>query len=186
MFAETRWGLAMSMYPRLLGIAAIVFGFGLSEALPAGDVWKGSWKFEIDRQDQPWLGYYDTSGKTVFRIGCGAHFEIDAVYPSTPPKQEDTPASITIANGKKQMDFAGFIYAGPESFPPDTTWFNQADLGYARDDPELYEDKWHALENRTFDLLDSGQPLTISAEGKSYVLPPVSAPRWRARFQKIC
>jgi hypothetical protein len=40
MFAETRWGLAKSMYPRLLGIAAVVFGFGLSEALPAGDVWK--------------------------------------------------------------------------------------------------------------------------------------------------
>lgn len=30
------------------------------------------------------------------------------------------------------------------------------------------------------------QPLTISAEGKSYVLPPVKVPRWRARFQKIC
>jgi hypothetical protein len=31
-----------------------------------------------------------------------------------------------------------------------------------------------------------GRPLTISAEGKSYVLPPVNVPRWRARFQKIC
>ena len=40
----------MSMYLRLLGIAAVMSGFGLSEALPAGDVWKGSWKFEIDRQ----------------------------------------------------------------------------------------------------------------------------------------
>jgi hypothetical protein len=172
----------MSMYTRLLGIAAVVSGFGLSQTLQAGDVWKGSWKFEFDRRDQPYLSYYDTSGKTVFRIGCGVHFETDAVYPGAPPKQEHTPASITIANGKTQMDFAGFIYAGPESFPPDTTWFNQADLGY----PELSEDKWHALENRLFDLLDSGRPLTISAEGKSYVLPPVNAPRWRARFQKIC
>jgi hypothetical protein len=64
--------------------------------------------------------------------------------------------------------------------------FDQPDLGYAREDPELYEDKWHALENRVFDLLDAGHPLTISAEGKSYVLPPVSVRRWRARFQKIC
>jgi hypothetical protein len=32
MFAETRWGLAMSIYPRLLGIAAVVFGFGPSAA----------------------------------------------------------------------------------------------------------------------------------------------------------
>jgi hypothetical protein len=52
--------------------------------------------------------------------------------------------------------------------------------------PELDVDKWGALENRFFDLLDSGQPLMISAEGKSYVLPPVNAPRWRARWQKIC
>ena len=88
------------------------------------------------------------------------------------------------------MDFAGFTYLldgpGSEGWPPNTTMFNQADLGYARDDPELYQDKWHALENRVFDFLDSGHPLTISAEGKSYVLPPVNAPRWRARFQKIC
>ena len=181
---------AMSMYPRLLGIAAVVFGFGLSEALPAGDVWKGSWKFEIDRRDNPMLAYYDTRGRTIFRIYCGTHFETDAVYPGAAPKEDDTPASITIANGKTQMDFAGFTYLldgpGSEGWPPNTTMFNQADLGYARDDPELYQDKWHALENRVFDFLDSGRPLTISAEGKSYALPPVNAPRWRARFQKIC
>ena len=82
------------------------------------DTWKGAWKFEIDRQDQPWLGYYDTRGKTVFRIGCGAHFVMDAVYPGGAPKQDHTKASITIADGKTQMDFAGFTYAGPESFPP--------------------------------------------------------------------
>ena len=69
----------MSMYPRLLGIAAVVFGFGLSEALAAGDVWKGSWKFEIDRRDNPMLAYYDTRGRTIFRIYCGTHFEMDAV-----------------------------------------------------------------------------------------------------------
>ena len=180
MFADL--GLAMSMHLRLLGIAAVVFGFGLSEALPAGDVWKGSWKFEIDRQDQPSLSFINTNRKTVFRISCGAHFEMDAVYPGAAPKQEQTPASITVANGKTQMDFAGAIYAGPDSFPPGTTFFNQGNLGY----PDLAADEWRALEHRVFDLLDSGQPLTISAEGKSYVLPPVNAPRWRTRFQKIC
>jgi hypothetical protein len=81
------------------------------------------------------------------------------------------------------MDFAGDIYPHPESnLPSDLPFFNQADLGH----PELNGDKWGALENRVFDLLDSGRPLTISAEGKSYVLPPVNVPRWRARFQKIC
>ena len=83
----------MSMYARLLGITAVVFGFGLSEALPAGDVWKGSWKFEIDRRDNPMLVYYDTSGRTIFRIYCGTHFETDAVYPGAAPKEDHTPAS---------------------------------------------------------------------------------------------
>ena len=54
----------MWMYPRLLGIVAVMSGLGLSEALPAGDVWKGSWKFEIDRRG-PSLGYYDSSGKRM-------------------------------------------------------------------------------------------------------------------------
>lgn len=180
----------MTPHARLLAILIAASCFGLSAAVVAGgtskDTWKGAWKFEIDRQDQPSLGYYDTRGKTVFRIGCGAHFDMRAVYPGAPPKQDDTKGSITIANGQTQMDFAGFIDAGTEYDPPHTTSFDQPDLGYAREDPELYQDKWHALENRVFDLLDSGQPLTISAEGKSYVLPPVNVPRWRARFQKIC
>ena len=173
------------MYPRLLGIAAVVFGFGLSEALPAGDVWKGSWKFEIDRRDNPMLVYYDTSGRTIFRIYCGTHFETDAVYPGAAPKADDTPASITIANGKTQMDFAGYVLApSPEvvEMPTDLPFFNQADFGH----PEVDADKWDALKNRFFDFLDSGRPLTISAEGKSYVLPPGKAPRWRARWRKIC
>jgi hypothetical protein len=81
-----------------------------------------------------------------------------------------------------QMDFAGATFLDPVSFPPNTTLFNQASLG----EPDLDEDKWRALENRFLDLLDTGQPLTVSAEGKSYVLPPARVPRWRARFQKIC
>ena len=187
MFAETRSALAMSMHARLLGIAAVVFGFGLSEALAAGDVWKGSWKYELDHSHgagNPMLAYYDTRGRTIFRIYCGTHFEMDAVYPGAAPK-EDTTGSITITNGKTQMDFAGNVFApSPEvvEMPTDLPLFNEAELGH----PELDVDKWGALENRFFDLLDSGQPLTISAEGKSYVLPPVNAPRWRARWQKIC
>jgi hypothetical protein len=175
----------MPMYTRLLGVAAVVFGFGLSEPLAAGNFWKGSWKFELDRSHggNPMLAYYDTRGRTIFRIYCGTHFETDAVYPGAAPK-EDTTGSITIANGNTQMDFAGYVLApSPEGeMPTDLPFFNQPDLGH----PELDEDKWGALENRFFDFLDSGRPLTISAEGKSYVLPPVNVPRWRARWQKIC
>src|SRR5258708_28450223 len=71
----------MGIYARLMGIAGVVSGLGLPEALLAGDVWKGSWKFEFDRFDRPFLTYSDTGGKTVFRFGCGTHFEMDAVYP---------------------------------------------------------------------------------------------------------
>ena len=88
------------MYRRLLGIAAVVFGLGLSEALPAGDALKGSWKFEIPPpRDEPWISYYDTRGKTVFRFGCAHRYEMDAVYPGQAPKEDHTEASITIANG---------------------------------------------------------------------------------------
>jgi hypothetical protein len=172
----------MSMYPRLLAIAAVVLGFGLSGAFAAGDVWKGLWKFEIDRQDQPALSYYDTRGRRIFGIACGVHFEMNAVYPGAAPK-EDTTGSITIANGKTQMDFAGNVFHNAEvEMPTDLPFFNQAEFGH----PELEGDKRDAMENRVFDFLDAGRPLTISAEGKSYVLPPINAPRWRKRFQKIC
>ena len=69
------------------GITAILFALGVSEAFPADSVWKGAWKFETSHQGQPWLGYHDPKGKTVFLIGCGIHFEVLAVYPAT-PKQD--------------------------------------------------------------------------------------------------
>jgi hypothetical protein len=181
MLAETcRW-LSMSISAKLLGIAAVVFGLALSEAHAVGDVWKGAWKFQLS-QDQPWLGYYDTGGRTVFLIGCGSHFDLLAVYPATPKKDGRQSATITIASGKTEMEFAGFVDAGSEHTPPKARIFDQSDLGF----PDLDPDKWRALENSVLELLDSGQKLTISAEGKSYVLPPVKAPRWRERFQKIC
>jgi len=102
----------------------------------------------------------DSNGKTVFMVGCGHAFVVHAVYPGAPKKDE----------------------AEATSPSPFVQW----DLGYPRQGPGLYEKKWHQLENRLFDLLDAGPPLTISAEGKSYVLPAVDAPQWRRRFQKIC
>jgi hypothetical protein len=177
----------MSITARLLGIAAVVLGLGLSEALAAGDVLKGAWKLEMPHpRDTPFLIFYDANRKTVFRFGCAVHYELDAVYPGAAPKQDETKAAITIANGKTQMDFAGLLFLldgpGAEGWPPHTTMFNQADLGH----PELDGDKWGALEDGFLEFLDSGRPLTISAESKSYVLPPVDVPRWRARFRKIC
>jgi hypothetical protein len=177
---------ARSIHARLFAIAAIVLGFGLSEALSAGDVLKGAWKLEMPPpRDTPYLTFYDANHKTVFRFGCGVHYELDAVYPGSAAKQDAADASITIANGKTQMDFAGNLFlleADATDWPPHTTMFNQGDLGHR----ELEGAKWDALEDAFLEFLDSGRPLTISAEGKSYVLPAVNVPRWRARFRKIC
>src|SRR5215475_13804175 len=99
-------------------ISSLVLALGCSRKRALGarhvDVSKAAWnccrcirlrsvrgtKFEIDRRDNPMLAYYDTSGRTIFRIYCGTHFETDAVYPGAAPKEDHTPASITIANGK--------------------------------------------------------------------------------------
>ncbi len=170
-----------SILARLFGIAAVVLSLGASNAHAADEIWKGAWKFELS-QDQPWLGYHDPQGKTVFLIGCGTHFEVLAVYPAKPKQDERHSATITIASGKKQMDFTGFVDTGSERTPPNTSMFDQADLGV----PDLAEKPFRELEYRVLDLFSSGQKLTISAEGKSYVLPPVTAPRWRARWEKIC
>lgn len=174
--------MMMSMFTRLLGIAAVLFALGASEAYPAETVWKGAWKFDTSHQDQPWLGFYEPKGKTVFLIGCGTHFEVLAVYPATPKQDGRQPATVTIASGSKQMDFAGFVDEGSELTPPRVRMFDQADLGQ----PDLEEKPFREMEYRVLDLFSSGQKLTISAEGKSYVLPPVKAPRWRERWEKIC
>jgi hypothetical protein len=143
------------------------------------------WIYETDKQDQPSLSYHNASGETVFSVSCGAHFEMYAVYPGV-AKKDDDKASITIANGKTSMDFAGNIFHADTDMPRDANIFSQPDLGFARDDPDLYGDKWHALEDQFFDFLDSGAPLKISAEDRFYTLPAVNAPRWKQRFRKIC
>ena len=166
----------MSLYSILLRTFAVMSCLGASAVLAAG----GAWKFELDRQDQPSLSYLDNNGNTVFMVGCGRAFAIHAVYPGA-AKKDGEKATIRIAGAMTQMDFAGEIDSGFADGPPNTTHFVQWDLGYSRQDPNLYERKWHRLESRFFDLLDSGQGLTISAEGRNYVLPAVNASRWRQR-----
>ncbi|MGD0150202.1 MAG: hypothetical protein ABSB77_16620 [Xanthobacteraceae bacterium] len=176
-----RYALKPTLPTRLLGILAVVSCLGWSGAVAAD----GAWKFQVDERGHPELSYLDNNNRTVFMVGCGHAFAVHAVYPGA-PKKDGEKATITIASAKTQMDFAGEIDSGFTDGPPNTTHFVQWDLGYRRQDPNLYEKKWHQLESRFFDLLDSKQPLTISAEGQNYVLPAVSAARWRQRFHKIC
>ena len=82
------------------------------------------------------------------------------------------------------MKFEGQIDSGYDDDPPNTTHFVQWGLGYERQNPGLYVKKWKENKSRLFDFLDSGQPLTVSAEGRSYVLPPIKNSRLEIAFQK--
>jgi hypothetical protein len=165
------------MKRRLILLAAVA-AVAASPAFAAD----GAWTFVIDERDHPILTYTE-AGKEVFQVGCGRAFGIHANYPGA--QKRKGAATITIANGKTTMAFKGEM-AEPEEGTKGPARFLQWDLGYRRQDPNLFEKKWHALEDRLFNLLDSDRPLTIAAEGKKYVLPPIDAPNWKARFKEIC
>ncbi|NVN87002.1 MAG: hypothetical protein HXX15_13055 [Rhodopseudomonas sp.] len=159
----------------LLAAMAAISGFPAFAA-------DGAWKFVVDDREHPILTY-SVGDRDVFFVGCGHAFAINANYPGAQDRKGA--ASITISSAQSSMTLKGEIEE-PEAGETGPARFAQQDLGYRRQDPELYEKAWHKLEDKLFNLLDSGKPLTISAEGKSYVLPPVDAPNWKARFKKIC
>jgi hypothetical protein len=160
---------------RVLALIAVV------SACPAFAA-DGEWKFALDQQDQPSLTYSE-SGEEVLSIGCGRAFGLRADYPGAQDRKGE--AAIAIANAKTRLVLKGEIVAS-EVGKTGPAQFVQWDLGYRRQDPALYGNGWHALKDRLFNLFDSGRPLTISAEGKKYVLPPVNAANWKARFKRIC
>jgi hypothetical protein len=146
---------------------------------------KGAWSFDTRNQDHPDL-MFRADGRMVFQVFCAHACGLRATYPG-PPKRDEEKATITIGNGKATMTINGAMET-PRA-PQDAsgaTLFGQYNLGYDRDDPDMFEKKWRDEEHRLLDFLDSGRPLTISAEGRSFVLPPVKAPGWKARFKKIC
>jgi len=168
----------MRVSSKVLAFFAAISWFGLAVASD------GSWKFDIEERGNPELRYSQES-HTVFYVGCGHAFGLHAVYPAA-HKKVGKKATITIANANTRMTFKGEIEARHEDDPAGATHFAQYDLGFRRQDPDLYGAKWKRLEARFLDLLDSGQPLTISAESRSYVLPAVNVPDWKKRFKEKC
>lgn len=145
---------------------------------------EGAWKYTTEDRGQPELSYSE-SDKTIFFVGCGRAFGIHAVYPGS-RKEDGTEAVIKLTNSRATMELKGEIDSGYGDDPPNTTHFVQWDLGFRRQDPDLYMKKWQRMKGRLFDLLDAGKPLTVSAEGRSYSLPAINVPGWRARFEKRC
>ena len=157
---------------------------------------EGKWNFSTEDQDQPDLSFADAK-RMIFDVGCGGRFTLWAVHPlasKTPPKDDNVAVKVklTIGNGKTTRQLVGLLQAGfgdtrlGEHFPKTTAYVVQTDLGYDRRSLETYGDKWRKEEAALLDFLDSGGPLTVSAEGASYTLPPIGIADWRQRFSKIC
>jgi hypothetical protein len=160
---------SMANYIKALIGLALLAG---SPAWAAG----GSWKFIDNSGNDPML-IYSENGKTVFLVGCGRAFGIRAKYPGATKAQGN--ATITIANSKTKMKISGEFevpYAGRD------TDFVQWDLGYRRQDPRLYGRDWNKLKTRLFSIFASGEPLTLSAENRSYEIPPANVSGWKETF----
>jgi hypothetical protein len=154
----------------------------------------GKWKFSTQDQDQPDLSFADDK-RTIFDVGCGGRFTLWAVHPSASkklPMDDVVKVTLTIGNGTTTRQLVGILQAGfgdtrfGEHFPRTTAYVVQTDLGYDRRSLETYGDKWRKDEAQLLDFLDSGGPLTISAEGASYTLPPIGIADWKQHFSKIC
>jgi hypothetical protein len=138
----------------------------------------GGWKYAEGSRQNPGLTYSD-DGKAMFMLLCGRAFALHLKYPDKAGKDGD--ASVTLSTPKAQMKIDGQF---EELFEDSVTDFVQWDLGYRRQDPELYGKQWKALQAKLLDLLESGEPLTISAGAGSYQLPPIDVRNWRAPFNE--
>ena len=175
----------MSVHPRLhitrlLGVLAVI-----CVALSGASAANGTWKYDTEDQGHPRLANWEND-RTIVMIGRGHAFAVHAVYPGA-PKPDNEKATITITNGKTEMMLDGIIESRfADMSPPNTTHFVQWDLGFTRQDRELYGRRWKRQEAWLLNFLDSGRPLTVSAEGKSYELPAIRIRGWKERFRKIC
>ena len=88
--------------------------------------------------------------------------------------------SITIGNGKTQMDFVGTYSATRicRRIPR----FSTNLISVIPSLMKINGARWK-IASSIFWLWAAADDL---GRGKSYVLPLVKAPRWRVRFQKIC
>jgi hypothetical protein len=161
--------LQLALFAGLMAVAC-------SPALAA----KGAWKFELDAREKPSLSYSE-GGKDMFTIGCGRAFGLHAAYPGSPKRTGK--ATVVIATLKAKMKFSGEIDGAHDD---GRARFVEWDLGFDRRKPDAFGKAFWRRQARLLDLLDSGLPLTISAEGRRYVIPAVDAPGWRARFKQYC
>lgn len=139
----------------------------------------GLWRLEFDNRELPALSYTE-DGHLIFLLGCGRAFGLHAKYPGMAGSSGK--AALTIGNGRKTMKLAGEFEE--LSGDDDLTNFVQWDLGFSRQDPDLFGTRWERIESRLLDLIESASPLTISGETGSYQLPRIDAPNWRSSIER--
>jgi hypothetical protein len=138
----------------------------------------GSWKFEFDSRDHPSLTYSE-EGKTVFLLGCGHAFALQVKYPGTPKPSGG--ASIELSNASTRMSLRGEF---EEPSGDDQTTFVQWDLGFTRQDPDLYGKRWDRARSRLLDLIANADPLTIASGRRRYSIPRVDVSGWRRPIER--
>ncbi len=79
------------------------------------------------------------------------------------------------------MKFQG-EFQEPEA--DDATAFVQWDLGFSRQDPELFGKRWKRMYLRLLDLIGSGQALTMSSREGSCRLPAPDVTGWKNSLAK--
>src|ERR1700761_1434049 len=131
------------------GARFIVAAASVVSLLLTGPALAGSWQFGHEERGNPELKYIE-DGKATFYMGCGRAFGLHVRYPGK-PGEEDKPAAITLSNGRSSMNFKGEF---EKPFEDTATTFRQWDLGFTRNDPDLYGTKWKGVRDRLLDILD--------------------------------
>lgn len=165
----------MSLLPKPSLLIALLLSFS-APAPAAAD----TWKLEFDNRDLPSLSYSE-NGQLTFVLGCGRALGLHAKYPGKAGRAGK--AVLMIGNGRKTMKLVGEFeeLSGDDG---DLTNFVQWDLGFSRQDPELFGKRWDRILSRLLDLMEGASPLTISSSTASYQLPKIDAPNWRESIEK--
>ncbi|MGT2503376.1 hypothetical protein ACVOMS_26455 [Bradyrhizobium guangxiense] len=158
---------------------AAAFALALALLIVPSAASAGNWKLDFDNRNLPSLSYRD-QGKVTFMLGCGRALGLHARYPGEAGSAGK--ATITIGNGRKSMRLVGEFEE--ISADDDATNFVQWDLGFSRQDPELFGKRWERMLARLLDLMERASPLTITSGTASYQLPKIDAAGWRAAIEK--
>ena len=185
MFAETRWGLAMSMYTKMLGISLPLYSASVcpSPSPPA----TSRRLLEIQARPQPrgnpMLAYYDTRDRTIFRIYLRKPFETDAVYRARRQKRTLPARSRSPTARRRWISPATSSTEPPKAKCRPICRFQPRRTLAIPSLTRINGARWKIASSI---FLDSGRPLTISARDH-FVLPPNQrAALANALAEKIC